>query len=159
MEKFKCLVLMPQGSKTGSAGIIFDDRNPNDCNDVVFMSTAAYHNLFGLKTAKHSNYWRGNIVKITFGKHSIHRRVLIEHLAKEELALTYESIGELTYYDETTAKPIRPIAEQVEITKGCHFMYWWKHPNPAARISFVLGVTSIALAIVGLVLAIAQLCF
>lgn len=148
--------MMPNVPNPGSAGVIMSNKNAHDCNDIAFMQAATYNEIFGLKTAHKCNYWRGKIIKISYGKRSVHRRVEISTepgLLKDMVVLTYESIGELSYYDKYSGKVLRPIDQQVTISKGCRLIYWLKHPNPAARISYHLGMLSVLLAVVSIMLS------
>ena len=155
MQNLTCKAMMRQGATTGSEGVILNDKNPDEYNDAVFVSTVVYHALFGAKAARPSNYWRGNIVKIAYNGHKIHRRVLIGAVKKGELVMTYESIGEISYYENDGLQ--RPTGKEVAISRGCRFLYWFKHPNPAARISFHIGLISIALSLISIGLAFWQI--
>lgn len=129
--------------------------------DVVLVNSAVYRALFGKKTAKQSNYWKPQFIKISYNDRSIHRRVQISSakgLDATKVGLTYNSIGELTEYDVVKDTSDRPIGKAVHVSKGSLIKYWIKHPNPAAQVSFVLGAFSIVLAVVGIIISIIPSC-
>ena len=121
---------------------------------VVYKDT--YAELFAPKSANQAAYWKPQIVKISFGDRCIYRKAhiaTIKGLDSKTIGLTYNSIGELTNYSKKGAN-ISPNNDVVTISKGCRWAYWRRHPNPAARISFLLGSWSIVLGLISILTSI-----
>lgn len=159
MEKI-CNVLVTSPTQPASGTIVVQGDVEN-MKDVVLVNSAVYRALFGKKTAKQSNYWKPQFVKISYNKRSIHRRVQISStkgLDATKVGLTYNSIGELTTYDLIKDTSDRPIGKAVQVSKGSFIKYWLRHPNPAAQVSFVLGAFSIVLAVAGIIISIIPSC-
>ena len=159
MEKI-CNVLVTSQSHPSSDTIVVQGDVEN-MKDVVLVNSAVYRALFGKKTAKQSNYWKPQLVKISYNDRSIHRRVQISStkgLDATKVGLTYNSIGELTEYDVIKDTSDRPIGKTVQMSKGSLIKYWIKHPNPAAQVSFVLGAFSVVLGFVGIIVSIILSC-
>jgi len=117
--------------------------------DKAVFNVGKFKQIFGKTRHKQSQTTQisKRVVKITNGKKSIYR--LYEsnpNLAANEIAMTYESKRLLGIAQI-------PSTETLDITKGCRFMYFWMHPNSAARISFKLGFVSCVLAIVSIALS------
>lgn len=132
---------------------VYSKRSIESLQDCALVQRNDYEELFGKKSFSQKNYWKGNIVKITFGTRSIYRRLDISTTkghTKGVIGLTYSSLGELSCFPNLD----EPGNSEVTVTKGCRFMYWWRHPNQAARISAVLGFVSIMLSMIGIILSV-----
>lgn len=116
--------------------------------DAVFLAPKDYELIFGFKKAKMSlAKKRLSVIRISFdGKH-ISRRYLGESKLKctECAALNYSSLLELV--NESSSEVI---GHEVTLSKGSRFDYYWNHPFHATRISFRLGIISIALAVISI---------
>lgn len=160
ISNLTCNVIVTSLSQP-SLNIIVVQGDVENMKDVVLVNSAVYRALFGKKTAKQSNYWKPQFVKISYKNRSIHRRIQISSakgLDATKVGLTYNSIGELTGYNVIENTSDRPIGESVTLSKGSLIKYWVMHPNPAAQVSFVLGIFSIALGIVGIIISIVISC-
>lgn len=147
-----CLPLVTQSAP--NALVIANDLE--QLRDAAIVHKDTYAELFGDKAANQDNYWLPQIVKISFGDRSVYRRLLIspiQGLDSKTVGLTYNSIGELTNYSPTAAN-ISPNDDVVTLSKGCRLTFWRQHPNPAARISFILGSWSIILGVLSIAISI-----
>ena len=156
ISNLTCNVLITSQSKQ-SLDTIAVQGDLDNMKDVVLVNSLVYRKLFGNKTTKQSNYWKPQFLKISYNNRSIHRRVQISSakgLDATKVGLTYNSIGELTEYDIIKDRSDRPIGKTVELSKGSVIKYWLRHPNPAAQVSFILGMLSIALGIIGIIVSI-----
>ena len=72
-------------------------------------------------------------------------------LDAKRIGLTNNSIGELTTHTDKYQLSISPVGDIVEVTKGSTMLYWLRHPNPAARISYIIGFVSIVIGVISLV--------
>ncbi len=99
-------------------------------------------------------------MKISYKNKSIYRRVELNGATgflANILALTPKSVGELANIvvdGENVKSDCPPKGEMLTITPGCVFMYYWRHPNSATRMSFRLGFPSLLLSIVSLVVGV-----
>ncbi len=145
---FVCLPLVTQSAS--NALVVLHDLE--QFRDSVVLNKDTYAELFGPKSAKQSTYWKPQIVKVAFGNRCIYRKAHIGNikgLDSKTVGLTYNSIGELTNYSKSGVN-ISPNNDVVTISKGCSLAYWRRHPNPAARISYILGLWSIILGLLGI---------
>ena len=121
---------------------------PRDYDDVAFLNNRVYSKIFGERRADSSNDQKLlSVVKITCGRKSIHRAYRrAANMTMDTVALTTNSqrllFGSLSNADEVT------------ITKGSKFLYFWDHPFYETRMSMRIGVISVALAILSIVLAV-----
>ena len=123
--------------------------------DAVIVYKDVYKDIFGDKSAKQSNYWRPQIVKVTYGSRSVYRRLLISTtsgLDSKKVGMTYNSVGELANCS-SIGTIVRPIDDIVEVRRGSVLAFWRRHPVLAVRISYLLGVSSIGLGIISNVLS------
>ena len=124
---------------------------PRDYDDVAFLNNRIYSKILGEKRAESSDEQKLlSVVKITYGGKSIHRAYrCAATMTMDTVALSKNSqrllFGSLSNDDEVT------------ITKGSKFRYFWDHPFHATRISMRLGVYSVILAIISTILAIVSI--
>lgn len=121
--------------------------------DAVFQSNA-YFDIFKF-TRKRSNTGkkRLSIVKISANGESIHRAFKSESvndIKKDMVGLSPSSIRLLS--DKDGNNPT-----EVKVEMGRVFPFYWEHPDKAIRISFKLGLWSVALGIMGFALGICSL--
>lgn len=126
--------------------------------DCVFMAPLDYKAMHGkYRSNDRVSRRRLAVVKVTYidgkgRKHSIWRRFESCSALKEseEVALNYSSLNELL-----PGRVKDHLGEEVYLSNGSRFMYFWNHPFHATRISARLGWVSLALAIVSIVLSVA----
>ena len=132
--------------------------NQYNYEDAVLLQHSMYKEIFGLP--KYRSRKRLPIVKISYKNKSIYRRVELNGATgflANILALTPKSVGELANIvvdGENVKSDCPPKGEMLTITPGCVFMYYWRHPNSATRMSFRLGFPSLLLSIVSLVVGV-----
>ena len=149
-EKQKELICLPLTSLP-KPNTLSTGSDVEQLNDAAVVSKDVYAFFFGPKTANQKNYWCPNVVKISFGDRHIYRRLIVRSLNGLEvnrIGLTYNSIGELTNISNLGSN-IDPKNDVVKISKGNTFAFWYRHPNPAARIAFLIGLWSIATSVIG----------
>jgi hypothetical protein len=148
------LICLPLASQPKPGAIVPND-DIEQLRDAVLVYKDTYKLFFGPKTSNQRNYWKPQIVKISYGDRCIYRRLLvssIKGLNSKTIGITYSSIGELTNCSKNGINT-SPNNDVVTISRGCRWAYWRRHPNPAARISYILGIFSIALGILSIVLS------
>ena len=122
-------------------------------NDVAYVQSSDYAKIIGEKKCNQSTgKKRMTIVKIQHGKKSIHRRlcsVSAQGFTSGNIAISMNSFYELA--EEGKKKDE---IENVSVSKGCHFCYYWNHPFHATRISARLGFISVFFAIISIILTI-----
>lgn len=121
---------------------------PRDYDDVALFHSSEYAKIFGEKRAESCDEQKLlSVVKITCGGKSIHRAYRCSpKLGKDEVALSANS--QRLLFDKVEN------AEEVTISKGSKFRYFWDHPFHATRISMRFGVYSVALAIVSIIISV-----
>jgi hypothetical protein len=126
--------------------------------DAVVLQNSMYNKIYG-----EPKYISGKIlpiVKISYKNKSIYRRIELNStkgFVAGILALTPKFIRELAniVVDGSNVTSDRPQkGDELDITPGCVFMYYWRHPNSATRMSFRLGLPSLLLSIVSLVVGV-----
>ena len=129
-----------------------DGFYPSELDDCVIIHKDVYKQIFG-KTRKTSSNEKKllSVVKISYNDRSIHRAFKTNYaITKKKIALTYNSLRLLSEAPDEV--------ENVEISKGCRFAYFWYHPFHATRISMRIGVISVIIGLVGVILSIISLC-
>ncbi|MBR4129759.1 MAG: hypothetical protein IKU02_02415 [Bacteroidaceae bacterium] len=124
------------------------DYSPSEFDDKVILYGDVFKDLFEVPRYKSGkNLKLLGVIKITYknGK-SIHRAYLgkkgVPGFCKNHVALSHNSIRLLNGNDENA-----DFIDQVTISKGSVFFYFWDHPFHATRISMRLGVISILLTV------------
>ena len=119
---------------------------PRDYDDVAFLNNRTYSAIFGETRADSSIEKKLlSVVKIKYGCRSIYRAYRCSaNMTKNTVALTQNSqrllFGSLTNADDVT------------ISKGSKFIYFWNHPFHATRISMRLGVVPVVFAILSIII-------
>ena len=136
--------------------VLVPNSDVEQLRDAALVYKDTYKQLFGSKVSKQSGYWKPQIVKIVYGNRCINRRLLVSStkgLTSQTIGITFSSIGELTNYSQNGTNN-SPQDKVVTISRGSRLAYWRRHPNPAARISFVLGAWSIVIGLFSIALSI-----
>lgn len=125
-----------------------------DYEDSVYMSPESYAEIIGKCRAKAGRFKRRlTVIRIFSPKthRSIYRKFvtnpMFRGLNKTNLALHPSSIRELGDNKEI-------VNSSVIVSQGSFFLFFWRHPFHATRISMKLGVFSILLAIISIILTI-----
>lgn len=126
--------------------------------DSVYMSSSSYTMIFNKKRSDDSSSRRRlAVVKITYPQthRSIYRKYVFcpdySGITDNNLALHPSSIRELG--DNKTI-----VGKDVEVSRGSVFLYFWKHPFHATRISTKLGFLSILLALISIAITVVLSC-
>lgn len=149
------LICLPLASQCAS-NVIVPNADVDQLRDAALVYKDTYRQLFGPKGSNQRYYWKPQIVKISYGDRCIYRRLLVsatKGLNSKTVGITYSSIGELTNCSKN-GENASPNNKLVTMSRGCILFYWQRHPNPAARISYLLGVWSIAIGVFSIVLSI-----
>ena len=125
-----------------------EDYDAEYWSDKVILNGDLFKDLYGTTRNKASDSEKLlSVIKITSkdGK-SIHRAFFgkkgISGFNKKDIALTANSIRLLS----SDGRPEH--IDEVWVSKGNKFCYYWNHPYHATRISMKLGIYSICIAIV-----------
>ena len=148
------LICLPLATQS-APNVLLANADIDQLRDAALVYKDTYKALFGPKVSNQSGYWKPQIVKISYGDRCIYRRLLVSStkgLNSKTIGITYSSIGELTNCSKNGINT-SPNNDVVTISRGCRLAYWRRHPNPAARISYILGMFSIALGILSIVLS------
>lgn len=149
-------IIVSNNAVSGDSNHIVVNQRASDFDDAVIMQPAAYKKIFGKKKYARKGIFNHDIVKITYRGQSVHRRIELgayKGLTLDICAMTYKTLGELSWYDKDN-DVVRPNpGEEVHVSKGCAFKYYMHHPNSATRMSFVMGFVSIVLGVFSLILS------
>ena len=129
--------------------------NVDSFTDSVIVHKDIYEYYFGKKTLNPNNYRKPRVVKIKYDNRTIYRRMVIlsaSGLDTKKIGLTYNSIGELTTHTQHGLS-VSPKNDMVEIARGSVLLFWLRHPNPAAQISFILGFWSIIIGVFSIIIS------
>lgn len=125
------------------------DYSPSEFDDKVILHGDVFKDLYEVPRYKAGKKPKLlSVIKITNknGK-SIHRAYLgkkgVTGFCKNHVALSHNSIRLLNGEDENT-----DFIDQVTISKGSVFCYFWDHPFHATRISMRLGAIGILTSVV-----------
>ena len=158
--KMNCgvVIIVSNNAVAGGSNHIVVNQQPSDFDDAVIMQPAAYKKIFGKKKYARKGIFNHDIVKITYKGQSVHRRIELgtyKGLTLDICAMTYKTLGELSWYDKDNDVVVRPNPgeEEVHVSKGCAFKYYMHHPNSATRMSFVMGFVSIVIGVFSLILS------
>lgn len=155
MKQSKELLCVAITGNTGSSEALHVSLDIEHLRDAVIVNQSVYRNLFEDKAKNQRNYWIPQIVKVTFEGRSIYRRIVVSStkgLDATKVGMTYNSIGELTNYSPKEANKI-PIGEKVKVERGSRLTYWRRHPNAAARIAYIFGLSSIFIGLISVMLS------
>ena len=166
MEKFD-LLLIAKGDKDEvvssprNSGILkLVDYSSPDYDDKIVLHGDVFRDLYDMPRYKAPmNLKLLAVIKITSKNGvSIHRafhgRKNISDMTKSHVGLTSNSIRLLNGDGDDP-----DFIDQVSISKGCLFLYYWNHPFHATRISMRIGIISILIGIFSIILSIIVLCF
>lgn len=126
--------------------------NNDDLEDCVLLSNNGYSGLIQEKDKRRK---RLPIIKITFGKRSIHRRykyISLDNLKEEDVCLTFSSFNRLS-----SKRVEELVGLKAQLSKGCWLPYYWYHPFHATRISFRVGMIALVFTILSIILTICSL--
>lgn len=132
--------------------LVLPEHYASDFGSVVYCEGNDFSNIFGDRRANTKYKRTPPIVKVTNPKtgHSIHRAYRMgRNFPKNACGLSYFSILELINNDDDMAQ-----MNQVVLSKGSLWKYYWYHPFHATKISTRLGVFSIALGLLSLIISI-----
>ncbi len=129
--------------------------NGLDVDGLALFHSSAYEKIFGTKkkTQKQS-IQRLSVVKITNKEshrsiYRAYRGASITGLKEGMVVLSPISLQELSSPNSLDVK--------FSVTKGCWWMFYRNHPNAATRISFRLGLISLAIGVVSIIISV--LCY
>lgn len=120
----------------------------------AILNSSAYQEIFH-KTRNRSNKMKKRlaVVKITANGESIHRSYRAES-AKDfnsnYVGLTPSSLRLLN--DKDGKDP-----EEVAVSKGSYFVFYWSHPDKAIRVSFKLGLLGVLLGLISVAITVISL--
>lgn len=131
----------------------YDSSNAMFFNESVVMSNKAYQTIFGCTKSKVSYQKKLlSVVKITINGKSIHRKYVgLDKMNGHDqyAAITYASMQLLG--NEGVSHIIQ--GQEATLSSGSPFIFFWTHPDNAVRVAVKLGTLSIALAILGVIVA------
>ena len=155
--KTRKTVLTVLPNKYGGNSWVFKAYNRLYLNDIysmpemdgyVVLQSSVFEEVFGMTKKLSSDFDKQlPIVKISEnGKaiYRLYRSVGVNGFSKEFVGLTANSICLLCDINGENPK-------EVELSPGRYFPFYWHHPDKAIRISFKLGLLSVALGILSLV--------
>jgi len=147
MEKMKPIKILICSNATNNNILICNEQDI-DHEGMALFQASDYLSLFGKrKSQTNQKLQRLSVVKITYGSRSIYRQFAarsIDGLNKGVVGLTLNSWMQLGLQNNQ---------QEVQVKKSWWFPFYWSHPNSATRISFILGLVSVALAILGIVIS------
>lgn len=150
MKAFK--VLKKKLDDDAGKPVLAYDEPDIDTECLALFQPGNYEDLFGsAKKDMPQCKQRLSVVKIS----SLNRVIYRQFAGRAILDLKDDCIGLSPNAWQLLQLDLRkcPCAE-VKVEKGCKFMFYWRHSNSATRISFKLGLISIALAVVGIILTV-----
>ena len=125
-----------------------------DVDGDVYLQSSVFEEVFGItKKMSNDNVKRLAIVKIEENGKAIYRAFRsssIDGFTNKYVGLTPNSLYLLN--DAEGKAPTK-----VELSPGKYIPFYWYHPDKAIRISFKLGLLSVALGLLGFVLGICSL--
>ena len=153
-KTLKVLVTNQHGHNFNGNAIVLNKTNYNydDLEDCVLLSNQGYSELIQKKDKRRK---RLPIIKITFDKHSIHRRykyISLDNLKEEDVCLTFSSFNRLS-----SQRVENIVGQPAQLSKGCWLPYYWYHPFHATRISFRVGMIALIFTILSIILTICSL--
>ncbi len=128
-----------------------------DLEDTVYMSSGAYQEIFGkarkemcrsmkqLSVVKISNPDSGEVI---YRKYEYNPS--FNGVGDDMIVLHPASIRELASDEGNSSL----VGKEVDVSRGCCFLYFWNHPFHATRISMRLGVISILMAVLSILTSI-----
>lgn len=147
MPQIQCekLALLPNdgnGERVERDQHLFFVDDMTEMGSKAIFTSKDYVRIFGQRKKESPDHRkRLPIVKISANGKSIHREyVQINHMIANHVGLTYRSLSLLE--DADGNKP-----SVLTIEPGNWFMFYWDHPNHAARISMRFGVISICVGV------------
>lgn len=130
-----------------------EDYSIQECSEFAFLQGKDFEKIFGKKNPDYGSNLA--VVKITNPKtkKSIHRcyktSSSIHGIKDSFIALSYNSLLELSK-DTDSFKGM----DELEISKGNKWLYYWHHPYRPTRLSLRLGLLGFILAVFSLVYSI-----
>lgn len=116
-----------------------------ELDQYVVLESHMYQEIFGKKKiASNASKKRLSVVKISYNGSSIYRAYLsapVVGFKKDYVALTPNSIYELSQEEKIN------LLDNVTLTKGSWWKYYWNSPNAAERMSFRIGICGILVTI------------
>lgn len=120
--------------------------SPSELDEFVILESHVYRKIFGdTKKNADDSRKRLSIVKICYQGKSIHRAYMSKAangFTEGHVALTPNSI------DLLSSNPKTILLQDVILSKGCWWNFYWNHPRSATRMSFRMGIVGILFTLV-----------
>ena len=144
----------PEATSLGHRGMVGTKiYSLTECTELAFLRGEDFKEIFGEYNADYGSSLA--VVKITnpitgMSVHRLFRTCPDLNLPDgvNYVALTYTSLLRLSNSRESFKS-----MNQLIISKGCKWLYYWNHPFPATKVSVRLGVIGIMLSLVGIVVS------
>ncbi len=150
-EKVQLLKILPAAVTSHSNVVCMDAlrltniSTPKELDEYVVLHSSMYEKIFKEKKKDVSPSKKQlSIVKVSYEGRCIHRAYLYipaSSFNQDHVALTPNSIYELGCVKKT------PPLRNVVVSRGCRWMFYWRHPNAAVRMSFRIGLLGIFITI------------
>lgn len=158
MTKFYTPVVVHYNANplSGKVNCVYKDSYSyiEENQDVAWFNNIEYRELFGMKRSLDKKNKLLAIVRLEYNNKVIRRRYKYDNslnIKGNRVGLTSESIRIL--FDGKD----KVYQEEIRVSKGNFIdtiMFYWDHPFHATRISFKIGLPSLAISIVSLLLSI-----
>lgn len=139
----------------GRFRIHIDDYSLQECTELAFLRGSDFVNIFGKKNPEYGS--KLTVVKITNPKtkksiHRLYRTSSSIHGMNGYIGLSYPNLLALSSSSDSIKE-----MDELEITEGCRFLYYWNHPYSMTKVSTRIGLVGLVFSLVGLIISIVSL--